>query len=80
MMTEVGYIISHDRILGLHNFQVQSNSEKWRYCWLFEVGSMRNAHLKTVRNLWKEYACIHVLKKSSHLLSVQQGCSLDEEQ
>jgi hypothetical protein len=22
---------------------------------MFEVGNMRNAHLKTVRNLWKEY-------------------------
>ncbi|KAF8817028.1 hypothetical protein BYT27DRAFT_7075413, partial [Phlegmacium glaucopus] len=38
--------------------ELQANSEKWRYCWLFEVGSMRNAHLKTVRNLWKDSARI----------------------
>lgn len=38
--------------------QLQDNSEKWRYCWLFEIGSMRNAHLKTVRKLWKEYVDI----------------------
>ncbi|KAF9533221.1 ribosomal protein L10-domain-containing protein [Crepidotus variabilis] len=36
--------------------EVQASSEKWKYCWLFEVGSMRNAHLKTVRNLWKDSA------------------------
>jgi mRNA turnover protein 4 len=30
--------------------------EKWRYCWLFEVGNMRNAHLKTVRKLWRDSA------------------------
>ena len=46
----------------LHNLQLQANSEKWRYCWLFEVGSMRNAHLKTVRNLWKEYASVFCAK------------------
>ncbi|KIY45657.1 hypothetical protein FISHEDRAFT_49129 [Fistulina hepatica ATCC 64428] len=33
---------------------VQKNLEKWQYCWLFEVGAMRNAHLKTVRKLWKD--------------------------
>ncbi|GLB38401.1 putative component of the ribosome assembly machinery [Lyophyllum shimeji] len=38
--------------------ELQENSEKWRYCWLFEVGSMRNAHLKTVRKLWKDSARI----------------------
>ncbi|EAU85963.2 hypothetical protein CC1G_02986 [Coprinopsis cinerea okayama7 len=38
--------------------ELQVNAEKWRYCWLFEVGSMRNAHLKTVRNLWKDSARI----------------------
>ncbi|KAF9483389.1 hypothetical protein BDN70DRAFT_873892 [Pholiota conissans] len=36
--------------------EVQANAEKWRYCWLFEVGSMRNSHLKTVRQLWKDSA------------------------
>ncbi|KAG6868989.1 hypothetical protein C0993_006511 [Termitomyces sp. T159_Od127] len=38
--------------------ELQENAEKWRYCWLFEVGSMRNAHLKTVRKLWKDSARI----------------------
>ena len=56
MMIEVDYIYFVGRILFTDNLQVQANSEKWRYCWLFDVGSMRNAHLKTVRNLWKEYA------------------------
>ncbi|KDR82579.1 hypothetical protein GALMADRAFT_237971 [Galerina marginata CBS 339.88] len=36
--------------------ELQANSEKWRYCWLFEVGSMRNSHLKTVRKLWRDSA------------------------
>ncbi|KAI0923131.1 hypothetical protein AcV5_007529 [Taiwanofungus camphoratus] len=36
--------------------EVQDNADKWRYCWLFEVGNMRNAHLKTVRKLWKDSA------------------------
>ncbi|KAF9013538.1 ribosomal protein L10-domain-containing protein [Cyathus striatus] len=36
--------------------EIQENSEKWRYCWLFEVGAMRNAHLKIVRKLWKDSA------------------------
>ncbi|KAG1872464.1 hypothetical protein DFJ58DRAFT_761733 [Suillus subalutaceus] len=38
--------------------KVQKNAEKWKYCWLFEVGAMRNAHLKTVRKLWKDSARI----------------------
>ncbi|KAF9468513.1 ribosomal protein L10-domain-containing protein [Collybia nuda] len=38
--------------------ELQEHSEKWRYCWLFEVGSMRNSHLKTVRKLWKDSARI----------------------
>ncbi|KAF9499032.1 hypothetical protein BDN71DRAFT_1384746 [Pleurotus eryngii] len=38
--------------------EVQANADKWKYCWLFEVGSMRNAHLKTVRRLWKDSARI----------------------
>ncbi|KAG1885087.1 ribosomal protein L10-domain-containing protein [Suillus subluteus] len=38
--------------------EVQKNAEKWKYCWLFEVGAMRNAHLKTVRKLWKDSARI----------------------
>ncbi|KAI0953574.1 hypothetical protein AcW1_007753 [Taiwanofungus camphoratus] len=36
--------------------EVQDNADKWQYCWLFEVGNMRNAHLKTVRKLWKDSA------------------------
>jgi hypothetical protein len=65
MMTEVGYILFYlirYLFIIVHNLQLQANSEKWRYCWLFEVGSMRNAHLKTVRNLWKEYV-LHVFAK-----------------
>ncbi|KAJ7147075.1 ribosomal protein L10-domain-containing protein [Mycena crocata] len=37
---------------------LQENSEKWKYCWLFTVGAMRNTHLKTVRKLWKDTARI----------------------
>jgi hypothetical protein len=86
MMIEVGHIYFVGRIsihLSSNNLQLQANSEKWRYCWIFDVGSMRNAHLKTVRNLWKEYA-LHLfakmLKMAHILLSVQLGYSLDEEQ
>ncbi|KAJ7796137.1 ribosomal protein L10-domain-containing protein [Mycena olivaceomarginata] len=32
---------------------LQENAEKWKYCWLFQVGAMRNTHLKTVRKLWQ---------------------------
>ncbi|KAJ2931965.1 hypothetical protein H1R20_g5113, partial [Candolleomyces eurysporus] len=38
--------------------EVQANADKYRYCWLFGVGSMRNTHLKTVRKLWKDSARI----------------------
>ncbi|KIK95168.1 hypothetical protein PAXRUDRAFT_141332 [Paxillus rubicundulus Ve08.2h10] len=38
--------------------EVQQNAGKWKYCWLFQVGAMRNTHLKTVRNLWKDSARI----------------------
>ncbi|KAJ7225987.1 ribosomal protein L10-domain-containing protein, partial [Mycena pura] len=38
--------------------ELQENSEKWKYCWLFQVGAMRNTHLKTVRKLWKDSARI----------------------
>ncbi|KAI0304473.1 ribosomal protein L10-domain-containing protein [Multifurca ochricompacta] len=41
---------------GAQISELQSNVEKWRYCWLFDVGNMRNAHLKTVRRLWKDSA------------------------
>ncbi|KAI0057860.1 hypothetical protein BV25DRAFT_1347945 [Artomyces pyxidatus] len=35
---------------------IQACADKWKYCWIFQVGNMRNAHLKTVRNLWKDSA------------------------
>ncbi|KAH0832031.1 ribosomal protein L10-domain-containing protein [Lanmaoa asiatica] len=38
--------------------EIQQSAEKWKYCWLFEVGAMRNTHLKTVRNLWRDSARI----------------------
>ncbi|KAI0283917.1 ribosomal protein L10-domain-containing protein [Russula aff. rugulosa BPL654] len=38
---------------GAQIAELQENAEKWRYCWLFEVGNMRNAHLKIVRKLWR---------------------------
>ncbi|GJE88817.1 mRNA turnover protein 4 [Phanerochaete sordida] len=38
--------------------EVQEAADKWQYCWLFEVGNMRNAHLKIVRKLWKDSARI----------------------
>ncbi|KAF8272176.1 ribosomal protein L10-domain-containing protein [Lactarius quietus] len=41
---------------GAQISELQVNVEKWRYCWLFEVGNMRNAHLKTVRKLWRDSA------------------------
>ncbi|ETW81654.1 hypothetical protein HETIRDRAFT_156300 [Heterobasidion irregulare TC 32-1] len=43
---------------GAQITDLQAHVEKWKYCWLFEVGSMRNAHLQTVRNLWKDSARI----------------------
>jgi mRNA turnover protein 4 len=42
-------------VILFHN-QIQVHADKWKYCWLFEVGNMRNAHLKTIRKLWKECA------------------------
>lgn len=36
--------------------QIQEAADKWEYVYIFRIGQMRNAHLKTVRNLWKEYA------------------------
>lgn len=64
MMNEVCWPKCLDPVtLLIHvNLQLQENSEKWRYCWLFEVGSMRNSHLKTVRKLWKECACLNFYK------------------
>jgi hypothetical protein len=61
--------------------KVQQNAEKWKYCWLFEVGAMRNAHLKTVRKLWKEYDTVSfpVYTIDSRPV-VQHGYSSVEEQ
>lgn len=39
--------------------KIQESAVKYRYCWVFEVGTMRNTHLKTVRSLWKE--CVPVV-------------------
>ncbi|KAA1469918.1 hypothetical protein DENSPDRAFT_835607 [Dentipellis sp. KUC8613] len=44
---------------GAQITEVQANTEKWKYCWLFAVGNMRNSHLKTVRRLWKDTARIY---------------------
>ncbi|KIK16005.1 hypothetical protein PISMIDRAFT_279695 [Pisolithus microcarpus 441] len=38
--------------------EIQESSEKWRFCWVFEVGAMRNTHLKTVRSQWRGSARI----------------------
>ncbi|GJJ15729.1 hypothetical protein Clacol_010007 [Clathrus columnatus] len=38
--------------------QIQENADKWEHAYIFQIGQMRNAHLKTVRNLWKEDARI----------------------
>ena len=65
-----------------YRMQLQENSEKWRYCWLFEVGSMRNTHLKTVRKLWKEYVTwsLHT-REAEHTMDVALlGYSLDAAQ
>lgn len=40
--------------------QVQANADKYEYCWLFDVGNMRNEQLKIVRNLWKECVYLNV--------------------
>ncbi|KAF9645040.1 hypothetical protein BDM02DRAFT_3181387 [Thelephora ganbajun] len=34
--------------------KAQANVDKWKYCWLFGVGNMRNGHLKTTRKVWEE--------------------------
>lgn len=55
MITEVRTFCTHDKYrVNRTDEQVQENADKWAYCWLFEVGNMRNAHLKIVRKLWKE--------------------------
>jgi mRNA turnover protein 4 len=43
------WVLHHQRV-----HQLQENAEKWKYCWLFQVGAMRNTHLKTVRKLWQK--------------------------
>ncbi|KAJ8595253.1 hypothetical protein M405DRAFT_759460 [Rhizopogon salebrosus TDB-379] len=57
--------------------QVQQNIEKWKYCWLFEVGAMRNTHLKTVRNLWKDSARIFFGRGA--VMAKALGTTMEEE-
>ncbi|KAF7985586.1 hypothetical protein HWV62_3875 [Athelia sp. TMB] len=57
--------------------EVQKSTEKWKYCWLFEVGAMRNAHLKTVRNLWKDSARIFLGR--SAVMAKALGSSVEQE-
>ncbi|KAG1745961.1 ribosomal protein L10-domain-containing protein [Suillus paluster] len=57
--------------------EVQQNAEKWKYCWLFEVGAMRNAHLKTVRNLWKDSARIFFGRGA--VMAKALGATVEEE-
>ncbi|KAF9491448.1 hypothetical protein BDN71DRAFT_1484143 [Pleurotus eryngii] len=49
-----------------------SNADKWKYCWLFEVGSTRNAHLKTVRRLWKDSALVF-FGRAAHRLGLHKS-------
>ncbi|CED82276.1 mrna turnover protein 4-like protein [Phaffia rhodozyma] len=32
---------------------VRESADEWTYCWLFNVGDMRNSHLKEVRAAWR---------------------------
>ncbi|KIM89133.1 hypothetical protein PILCRDRAFT_95158 [Piloderma croceum F 1598] len=57
--------------------EVQENADKWKYCWLFEVGAMRNAHLKTVRNLWKDTARIFLGRGA--VMAKALGSTIEEE-
>ncbi|TFK74829.1 hypothetical protein BDN72DRAFT_832941 [Pluteus cervinus] len=57
--------------------ELQVNADKWKYCWIFEVGSMRNAHLKTVRKLWKDSARIFFGK--SAVMAKALGLTPEEE-
>ncbi|KAH9851517.1 mRNA turnover protein 4-like protein [Lenzites betulinus] len=57
--------------------EVQENADKWQYCWLFEVGNMRNAHLKTVRRLWKDTARIFFGRGA--VMAKALGTTLEEE-
>ncbi|KAH7912550.1 ribosomal protein L10-domain-containing protein [Hygrophoropsis aurantiaca] len=57
--------------------EVQQNADKWKYCWLFEVGAMRNAHLKTVRKLWKDSARIFFGR--SAVMAKALGTTVEEE-
>ncbi|KAF5340646.1 hypothetical protein D9611_007514 [Ephemerocybe angulata] len=57
--------------------EVQANAEKYRYCWLFGVGAMRNTHLKTVRKLWKDSARIFFGRGA--VMAKALGTSVEEE-
>jgi hypothetical protein len=36
-----------------HDLQIKESASKWTYLWLFNVGDMRNSHLKEVRSQWR---------------------------
>ncbi|KAJ7071411.1 ribosomal protein L10-domain-containing protein [Mycena amicta] len=57
--------------------ELQENSEKWKYCWLFQVGAMRNTHLKTVRKLWKDTA--RIFFGGSAVMAKALGATPEEE-
>lgn len=57
--------------------ELQENADKWKYCWLFEVGAMRNAHLKTVRKLWKDTARIFLARGA--VMAKALGSTIEEE-
>lgn len=35
------------------DLQIKESASKWTYLWLFNVGDMRNSHLKEVRSQWR---------------------------
>ncbi|KAG2361483.1 hypothetical protein BDR07DRAFT_43152 [Suillus spraguei] len=59
------------------HLKVQQNAERWKYCWLFEVGAMRNAHLKTVRKQWKDSARIFFGRGA--VMAKALGTTMEEE-
>ncbi|KAF7768228.1 hypothetical protein Agabi119p4_7471 [Agaricus bisporus var. burnettii] len=60
--------------------EIQENVDKWRYCWLFEVGNLRNSHLSTVREQWRGTARIFfgkgkVMAKALGLTPEEERCT-----
>lgn len=70
LLKDVRVITTINWLFLMCSRQVQDNVDKWEYCWLFEVGNMRNAHLKTVRKLWKE--CVRCFTLALSLLTEKQ--------